>query len=90
MSSSARTLGSNPTRTMDVCLFFCLYFPVHIAALRWTDPWSKESYRLFVRFIISELILKGNSSEEAEQDGIACDLHQRDSRVLFQPGHRRD
>jgi hypothetical protein len=33
------TVGSNPTQVMDAC--------VYVAALRRTDHWSKESYRLY-------------------------------------------
>jgi hypothetical protein len=40
-------VGSNPTRSMDVCLrLFCLRCPVQTVALRQADPPSKESYHL--------------------------------------------
>jgi hypothetical protein len=42
-------VGSNPTRGMDICI--CVYSvfvlsSVYVAALRWADHSSKESYRL--------------------------------------------
>jgi hypothetical protein len=43
----AGIVGSNPTQGMDVCVhLFCVY--VEVAALRRTDPPSKESYRLCI------------------------------------------
>jgi hypothetical protein len=43
-----------------------------VATLQWSDRSSKESYKLSVRFIISELIQNGNSTvsiEEEEEEG---------------------
>jgi hypothetical protein len=42
---------------------------VYVAALRWADPPSKESYQLSTRFTISELILNGNRSEPLVRRG---------------------
>jgi hypothetical protein len=42
--SNAGVVGSNPTQSMDVLCLFC----VQIAALRWADPPSDESYRLCI------------------------------------------
>jgi hypothetical protein len=48
--SNTGIVGSNPTWGMDVCV--CVYSVfvlscVDVAALRWADPPSKESYRLY-------------------------------------------
>jgi hypothetical protein len=49
--SSPDIVGSNATRGMDACLrLFSLCCPVCLAALRWADLPSKESYELSIRF----------------------------------------
>jgi hypothetical protein len=52
MSSPARTLGSWVWIPLETWMFVCVYSVfvsscVQVAALRWADPPSKESYRLF-------------------------------------------
>jgi hypothetical protein len=42
-SSNIGIVGSNPTQGMDVCVYSVF---VQVAALRWADPPSKETYRL--------------------------------------------
>jgi hypothetical protein len=61
---------------MDVKNFPRLCYPVHVAALKRADPPSKESYQLFVRFIVFRLILKWDhargsyqSKEDEEKEG---------------------
>jgi hypothetical protein len=44
--SDIRIVGSNPTRDIDACTWS--------AALRPTDPPSKESYQLSIRFKVSD------------------------------------
>jgi hypothetical protein len=44
--SNTEIVGSNPTPGMDVC---ARLFRVEVAALRRTDPSSKESYRLCIK-----------------------------------------
>jgi hypothetical protein len=47
---STRSMGSNPTQGMDVCVrvYSVFVFPcVKVAALQRADPSSKEFYRLF-------------------------------------------
>jgi hypothetical protein len=48
--SNTRIIGSNPTRSMDIYIM-CVYsvlFCAYVEALRWADPPSKESYRLYI------------------------------------------
>jgi hypothetical protein len=48
--SNAGTVGSNPSRGMDVCVWVYSVFMlsyVYVAALRLADPPSKESYHLW-------------------------------------------
>jgi hypothetical protein len=52
-SSPARTLGSWVRIPLPACMSVCDYsvfvlFCVYVAALRWADPSSKESYRLCI------------------------------------------
>jgi hypothetical protein len=51
LSSLAQTLGSNHTWGMDIYVhLFCISVLscVQVAALRWSDPSFKESYRLCI------------------------------------------
>jgi hypothetical protein len=57
---NAQIVGSNPTHGTDVYVFLCMRFTVYVAALRQADLLSKESYRLSVKFTISEINMNGN------------------------------
>jgi hypothetical protein len=59
-SSSAQTLGSWVHTPLEVRMSA---YSVFVSALRRADPLSEESYRLSVRFIVSELSLNGHSQE---------------------------
>jgi hypothetical protein len=54
-------MGSNSTRDMEVCANFAMFMLMCAGnELATADYRSKESYRLPVRFIVSELFRKGN------------------------------
>jgi hypothetical protein len=56
-------VGSNPTTGVDNCVPSVFVWSCVGSGLVSADPLSKESYPLFTRFTISELILNGTDQK---------------------------